>query len=437
MKTLLLFSCFLSICIRLSAQSSTLEVPLQFHDGHGFFAPGYGGVNWERGAADNDWFGTYQPVKGIPDSWRDTKKGSIWIDAHQFTYQHYKAGTIGSAMYQDLQKSWNWTPDTTQLSAQPIRCFVAVLTGTDSDGNQKVLVDTNHNHDFSDEKPIELSTTESIWKTGIPQEAVVTLPADYYRAGKVVTYPIRMLFALAEDRVVINYPTYATATIRSGNQTKQIQLAPDMFMNPIYEPVIAAVVTARTNAAHRFSKDDLLEKGEYITVGMDVFEIDRVDYSRKLLRLNRVRDRSRLVSSQVGFRAHPVEGMNLLTGKNLSLADYKGRYVLIDFWGTWCSPCRAETPNLRMAYQTFNRADLEIIGVGCDDTAEKIKAYCTNEKAEWPQILANDTNNLVERYHVNSWPTTLLIDRDGKVVLKGLRGPQMMNILYQFINRKP
>ncbi len=427
----------MAVCTQLLAQPSTLDVPLQFHSGHGLFAPGYGGVSWERGAEDNDWFGTYQPVKGVPDSWRDVKKGSIWIDAHQFAYQHYKAGTISPAVYQTMQKSWNWTPDTTQLSPRPIRCFVSVLTGINRDGNQRILVDTNHNLDFSDERPIELSTTESIWKTGIPQEAVVTLPADYYRAGKVVTYPIRILFALSENHVVMNYSTYATATVSSGGETKQLMLAPDSFMNPIYEPAIAAVVTSRTNAAHRFTKDDLLEKGEYITVGTDVFAIDRVDYDRKLLRLNRVRDRRNLVASQVGFRAHTFEGTNLLTDKKIALSDYKGRYVLLDFWGTWCAPCRAETPNLRMAYETFNRADLEIIGIGCDDTVEKVKAYCTAEKADWPQLLADDTNKLVERYHINSWPTTMLLDREGKVVLKGLRGPQMMNILYQFINRKP
>ncbi|QJD79731.1 TlpA family protein disulfide reductase [Spirosoma rhododendri] len=208
-------------------------------------------------------------------------------------------------------------------------------------------------------------------------------------------------------------------------------------MNPVYEPAVAAIVTDKHDSTRRFSRHDLIKQGEYITVGPDVFELQRVDYGRKLLQLKRVSKQDSLFSPQVGFRPHQFNAVNLHTDKKLALSDYKGRYVLLDFWGTWCGPCRAETPHLRRAYEQFSRSDLEIIGIGCDDTAEKIKAYCASEKAQWPQILADDTNKLVDQYHVDSWPTTILLDRDGKVVLKDLRGSQMIDSLSQLINRKP
>ncbi|QJD79730.1 hypothetical protein [Spirosoma rhododendri] len=199
---------------RLLAQSPVVEVPLEFHDGHGLFAPGYGGVNWERGPNDNDWYKTYQPVKGIPASWKDVKKGNIWIDAHQFAYQNYRAGLLQADVYQGLKEGWKI--DTTQLSPKPIRCFVYVVTGTTSDGKQGVLVDTNHDLDFTDERVVYPPTMLSIWKTGPLQEAIVSLPADFYRGGQVVTYPVKVLFALSDGNVLYNYPTYASASIRSG-----------------------------------------------------------------------------------------------------------------------------------------------------------------------------------------------------------------------------
>jgi thiol-disulfide isomerase/thioredoxin len=431
----LLLSYFLLGSAQLLAQSPVVEVPLEFHDGYGLFVPGYGGVSWNRGPDDNDWYKTYKPVKGIPNSWKDVKKGMIWIDANQFAYQNYRAGLLKADVYQYLKESWKM--DTTKLSPRATRCFVYVATGTNSDGKQGVLVDTNHDLDFADERVVYPPTTMSIWKTGLPQQAIVSFPADFYRDGQVVTCPVKVLFALLDKNVLYNYPTYATATLHSGGETKSLMVASESFMNPVYESVVGAIVTTKHDSTHLLSSDDKIKQGEYITVGSDVFELDRVEYGRKLLRLKRVSKQDSLFSSQVGFRPYPFNAINLHTDKNLSLNDYKGRYVLLDFWGTWCAPCRAETPHLRMAYEQFSRSDLEIIGIGCNDTVEKIKAYCASENAQWPQILADDTNKLVDRYHISSWPTTILLDRDGKVVVKNLRGSQMMNILYQLTTRKP
>ncbi len=431
----LILSCFLLAGTQLFAQSPVVEVPLEFHDGYGLFTPGYGGVDWERGPDDNDWYKTYQPVKGIPASWKDVKKGMIWLDANQFAYQNYQAGLLQADVYHGLKESWKI--NTTQLSPKPTRCFVYVATGITGDGKQGVLVDTNHDLDFANERVIYPPTTASIWKTGPLQEAIVSLPADFYRDGQVVTRPVKVLFTVSEDNVLYNYPTHATASIRSGGETKLLMIAPGSFTNPLYESAVAAIVTARHDSTHRFGANDCIRLGEYIAVGSDVFELNRVDLVRNLLRLKRVSKQDSLFSSQVGFRPYPFSAINLHTDKKLSLSDYKGRYVLIDFWGTWCGPCRAETPHLRMAYEQFNRSDLEIIGIGCDDTADKIKAYCASEKAQWPQILADDTNKLVDRYHVSSWPTTILLDRQGKVIAKNLRGSQVVKLLNQFVNHKP
>jgi thiol-disulfide isomerase/thioredoxin len=420
----------------LLAQSATIELPIQFISGYGQFVPGFGGVSMERSAADNPWFATYLPVKGIPATWTDSKKGMIWLDAHQFVYQNVMTGKIKSAWYKELQSSWSWTPDSTRLSAKPIRCFVYVATGLNKAGNQAVIVDTNHNLDFSDEQVIEPPTIDSIWAGKAGTQHFVTLPMDYYGRSQVLSRQVTIAIGLSGKNISCNYPGYASASLTPIGSRGTLLLAPDRFTNTLFDPaVIALADTAKPG--RKLYDGDVAREGEYLTIGTDVFVNQGVDLSRNVLRLGRAGNKDSLYSSQQGYRAYPFNRMISTAGKSISLGDYKGKYVLLDFWGTWCAPCRAETPFLREAYTKTSRDDIEFISIASDDTPEKVKAYCLKEQLNWPQLVSDEVNKLAATYHVNSWPTTILIDPDGKVLSKGLRGKSMVDVLTKLPPRKP
>jgi peroxiredoxin len=112
-----------------------------------------------------------------------------------------------------------------------------------------------------------------------------------------------------------------------------------------------------------------------------------------------------------------------LTGRSIRLADYRGKYVLVDFWATWCTPCISELPRLQAAYRTFHDAGFEIIGVSLDENKSAVADFTKARNVPWPQVHnASSSVDLVELLGVITIPAVYLIDPEGTVVRLDLRG---------------
>ena len=117
-------------------------------------------------------------------------------------------------------------------------------------------------------------------------------------------------------------------------------------------------------------------------------------------------------------------------GKTTRLSDYvgKGKYVLVDFWASWCGPCRAEIPNLIRVYEQYKEKGLLVLGVAVNDKPEDTLKAIEKDKITYPQML-NSQNIAAETYDFNSIPTIYLFGPDGRVVAHGLRGKDINNKL--------
>jgi peroxiredoxin len=93
-------------------------------------------------------------------------------------------------------------------------------------------------------------------------------------------------------------------------------------------------------------------------------------------------------------------------------------------------------PSLKMAYEQFDRSKVEFIGIVTNDTPDKLRQYLDQEKITWPQLLSEEADKIAERYRVNSYPTTVLLDPQGKVVLTNVRGYNLLQVLYQLTKPK-
>lgn len=116
-----------------------------------------------------------------------------------------------------------------------------------------------------------------------------------------------------------------------------------------------------------------------------------------------------------------------LTGAPLSVALFKGKVVLIDFWATWCGPCITELPAVLAAYSRYKDKGFEIIGISLDRDEATLKRFITDRKMTWPQYFDGQEwqSPLAAKYGVNAIPATYLLDGEGRIVAKNLRGPAL------------
>lgn len=118
-------------------------------------------------------------------------------------------------------------------------------------------------------------------------------------------------------------------------------------------------------------------------------------------------------------------------GKAVKFADFRGKYVFIDFWASWCGPCRRENPNLLKAYNQFRNNNFTVIGVSLDEEAEFWKRAIQEDNLPWTQVsdLKGWKNKISSYYGVSSIPRSILVDPEGRIIAKNLSAEELNNKL--------
>ncbi|MDD2710856.1 MAG: TlpA disulfide reductase family protein [Verrucomicrobiae bacterium] len=113
-----------------------------------------------------------------------------------------------------------------------------------------------------------------------------------------------------------------------------------------------------------------------------------------------------------------------IDGQFIDLENYRGKVVLIDFWATWCGPCVREIPHVLDAFQKHHSKGLEIIGISLDKDREKLLAFLKEKGMTWPQYFDGKgwNNEISSKHGIDSIPTMWLIDKEGRLISKNVRG---------------
>jgi len=111
--------------------------------------------------------------------------------------------------------------------------------------------------------------------------------------------------------------------------------------------------------------------------------------------------------------AYDFTAKDLLTGETFSLSDYRGKIVFLNFWGSWCPPCRMEMPGFQKIYEQYGD-DVVIIGVGINDSAGNLIEFAKSIGVTYP-IVHDRTSEIARHYRIRSLPTTYRIDQEGRI----------------------
>ena len=128
-----------------------------------------------------------------------------------------------------------------------------------------------------------------------------------------------------------------------------------------------------------------------------------------------------------------------LDGKPISLQDYRGKVVLLDFWAVWCGPCLGEMPNVKQVYNSYKDQGFDIIGVSLDTDEAKLQNYLKENDIQWRQIFSGQRwdSPLAKQYHIRGIPAPWLIARDGTLISRNARGYELERLVVAALKDKP
>jgi peroxiredoxin len=132
----------------------------------------------------------------------------------------------------------------------------------------------------------------------------------------------------------------------------------------------------------------------------------------------------------------PAFTLNDVNGKPVQLSDFKGKYVLLDFWASWCVPCRKENPNLVKAYQQFKDRNFTVVGIALEEKGRKEPwlAAIKKDGLPWTQLVDYENAVAGKLYKVSGIPVNFLVDPSGRIVATNMRGEQLQDKLAEFLS---
>ena len=414
-----------------------LKLSLTKVNGYGPFKSSMGGMSPYSDSENNPWKDTQLKPVGVPITWTEVKIGDINTDIYQSVYENFHSNAITKSHYEELQNTWNWTPDSLNLSKGPIKTKIAFAFGKDSKGDVNMIVDTNNNLDFSDDiifKPIEINPNEKIDNDSLAKANAINVTFERFVNNKIntVSAPLLIVYLKEYNMFLNNFPQYFSANIEGVT----LAAASNGFTNLSYEKTDLVKLDSVENG-NKIAPNFIILKNEYIEINGETYKNLGVNKNENVLVLEKMKEpRAQIMSTQVGYNAIPFSGDNFVTADSISLDDLKGKYVLLDFWATWCGPCIKELPNLKTFYENTDRSKFEIISVVGDSSIEDLTNVIGKYDISWPQIISNESNQIKEKYGISGYPTTFLLNTEGVIIAKNLRGEDLEQKIKKLIIEK-
>lgn len=305
-----------------------------------------------------------------------------------------------------------------------------------------LYADLNGNRDLADDAPLRFTDEK-----GVPTLRIDTT-AKETRDGREASYPVEIKIEVTQLKrpntqtpqlaLKIYNNTMRRGALRVGGRDVAFGLVGsqgiyDWQYNNVYFDLNG---DGELDAKTPKSAEQYAVSEKYVNFGDQSYEFVVDRYGRSLTLKPMAEKLPARAVLQPGSAA-PEFSFTDLDGKTRKLSDYRGKVVLLDFWGIWCGPCVAEAPKLAATYRQLREKGFEVIGVHLGDELAGVKKFIAEHGMSWAQTIEKEEGALHKLFRVDGWPTYFLIGKDGVIVANNLRpGAELIKEIEQQIAGK-
>jgi len=437
MRSLLLIGLF--IFFSCSQREKTIEIKLYENEGFGVFRQSQSIISPNRMEL------TYT---GVPDDIEEYVVRVISMQPEQLYWELYQKGILNAEQISNIMTQF--ATDTTQLADRDYKHKVLILIGTNNKGKRVIIPDKNNDQDFSNDKIFEYEYPLVIDKQ---LEVEKTLPAvevnvQLFVRNEIIDHTVNLVLSPYETFRRITYnveneveqkyhlfasiPMHKKGSVVLRNKPYNIYVA-NQFRTPLYTEENTQIFIVPDTIEPSQRKGDIPG-----SIG-DIINLDGFDY--KIESISPLGERIKL--SYLGENQNPtgitegylVPKFNAITLERdeFRLDDYRDKFILLDFWGTWCNPCIQLIPELKKLNSEFKNTNFQLVGVAFDRDIDVVSDFVGKNEMDWVHLFVDQTQrdrgSMIDVFKITAFPTKILIDPSGKILARGRDIEEIREIL--------